>query len=87
VDSNFGQRIDVWRRDVLASVDANVAVSHVVGDDDKDVRGPTLRVGHRATKAEKAEYDGEGCEYPWNWFHRILPQDYAHSMSKIESGI
>jgi hypothetical protein len=51
-------------------VDANVPVSHVVGDDDKNVRRPTLRLGHRATKTQKAQYDGGNCEHPWNWFHR-----------------
>jgi len=67
-------------------VDANISVSHVVGDDDEDVRGPTLRLGRRATKAQKAKYDGDRCEYLWNCFHRYPPQDYAHSLNKIETG-
>src|ERR1700752_1275015 len=86
-DSTFGQSINVWGRDVLASVDTNIAISHVVGDDDKDVRGPTLRLGGAATKAKKAQYDSHRKEYLWNWFHRILPQDYARLLNKIESRI
>jgi hypothetical protein len=67
-------------------VDANVPVSHVVGDDDKDVRRLTLCLGHRATKAQKAEYDGGNCEHPWNWFHRHHAARLCAFIDKIESG-
>ena len=83
-DSTFGQCVDVWRGDVLASVDANIRVAHVVGDDDNNVRRPTLRLRHGATKAQKAEYDGDRCEYPWNSFHRYPPARLCASLNKIK---
>ena len=43
-DASGGERIDIGRHDVAASVHAKIGVSHVVGDDDEDVCRLTLRV-------------------------------------------
>src|SRR5678815_4811810 len=52
VDSARGQRIDVRRGNVLTPVDTDIRVTHIVGDDDNNIRKSTLLLGRSATKAQ-----------------------------------
>src|SRR5512132_3033389 len=54
-NSALRQGVDVRRRNVLASVHADIAVSHVVGHDDDDVWTPCLCpcVEHRTAEGDR----------------------------------
>ena len=58
-DAVLGQRIEVRRGNVLAAVDADVGIAHVVADDDQDV-GP----GGQGTRHEQRRGQSHGKNCP-----------------------
>src|SRR5262245_44403 len=61
-DSVFRQGIDVWRGNVLAAVNPDVTVAHVVADDDEDVglgrgQGAPAREGRRDGEGRAASHE------------------------------
>src|SRR5688572_19784253 len=82
-----GQGVDIGRRNVGTTVNTDVRVTHVVGDDDDDVRWSRLGVSVRRGHADGRQR-GKGCgEYSTGEsFHDNLLQTQANMLLPGRSG-